>query len=252
MTPPELLHPLPAAAPARPFDTTHWSVVLLAGQAQTPQSAEALEKLCRTYWSPLCAFIRRRGYGLEDAQDLTQKFFASLLERNDLETVDPIKGKFRTFLLAALTHFLANEREHAHAAKRGGGHSPLSLDALPAEPRATEPSITASPDKLFDLRWASTVLEQALHTLESEMAAGGKPRQFERLKAFLTEDPRDGDYAAAALDLGLTNQNVAVVVHRLRQRYRELVRAEVAQTVANPLDVEDEMRHLYQALTTAG
>jgi RNA polymerase sigma-70 factor (ECF subfamily) len=224
--------------------------VLLAGQNQSAQGAEALEKLCRTYWPPLYAFIRRQGYCPEDAQDLTQKFFASLLERNDFGTVDPRKGKFRTFLLTALTHFLSNERDHAQAAKRGGGQQVISLNALESERwYLAEPTVSVSPDKLFDLRWARTVLEEGLRHLQAEIAAEGKSRQFAELKSYLTDEPGEGEYAAAAARLGMTSQAVAVVVHRLRHRYRELVRDEVAQTLASPLDVEEEMRHLYQALT---
>jgi DNA-directed RNA polymerase specialized sigma24 family protein len=240
----------PMVPPGRQFNTTHWSVVLLAGQNESQQSAEALEKLCRTYWPPLYGFIRRQGYSPEDAQDLTQKFFALLLERKDFGAVDPCKGKFRTFLLTSLTHFLANERDWSKAAKRGGGQQIISLNALESEQQyRAEPTVNLSPDKIFDLRWGTTVLEEALRKLQAEMSTEEKSRQFAQLKVYLTDEPGEGDYAAAGTQLGMSRQAVGVAVHRLRQRYRELVRAEVAQTVASPLEVEEEMRHLYEALT---
>jgi RNA polymerase sigma factor (sigma-70 family) len=238
------------APTAQKFNTTHWSVVTLACQTQSPHSLAALEKLCRTYWPPLYAFIRRRGYPEEDARDLTQEFFARLLERNEFEAVDPRKGKFRTFLLAALTHFLSNQRDHDHAAKRGGGQQIISLQEINDEQwRHLEPAWELSPDKLFDVRWAATVLERALMELRRELADEGRAAQFEALKGFLTEDPGDGDYAAIAARLGAAKPAVAVMVYRLRQRYRELVRAEVAHTVCNPLEVDEEMRHLLEALS---
>jgi RNA polymerase sigma-70 factor (ECF subfamily) len=227
------------------FATTHWSVVSLAGKNQSPQSAAALEKLCRVYWPPLYAFIRRQGFSDADAQDLTQEFFARLLERNDFEVMDSRKGKFRTFLLAALTHFLANERDRHRAAKRGSGQAVLSLDELQAEHQNYhEPATTVSPDRIFDARWAMQVLEQALVNLRKEMTDEGKGVHFELLKPFLTQDPGDGDYVQAADKLSASRQAVAVMVFRLRRRYRELVRSEVAHTVCSPLEVDDEMRYL--------
>ena len=235
-------------APARLFNTTHWSVVLLAGQSQSPQSDEALEKLCRMYWPPLYVFIRRRGYAEEDARDLTQEFFRLLLQRHDFGAVDPGKGKFRTFLLTSLSHFLSNQRDLAKALKRGGGQNLISLDELDAERAHVELSSGLSPDKLFDVHWAMTVLEHALAQLQQELAAAGRDTQFTELKPYLTDDPDEGDYSAAATRLGVPRQTVAVLVHRLRRRYRELVRTEVAQTVSSPLELEQEMRHLFEAL----
>ncbi|HVM48009.1 MAG TPA: sigma-70 family RNA polymerase sigma factor [Candidatus Acidoferrum sp.] len=233
----------------RQFNTTHWSVVLMAGRETSPQSAEALERLCQTYWPPLYSFIRRQGHPPQDAEDLTQKFFARLLEKQALGTVDPSKGKFRTFLLTALSHFLANERDYAQAAKRGGGKTILSLDELrPEQAYEAELAAALSPDKLFDRRWAITVLDQALAALRLEMGEAGKGSHFEQLRLFLTEEPAAGQYAEIGGRLGLSRETVAVTVHRLRRRYHELVRAEVAQTVANPLELEDELRHLFQAL----
>lgn len=231
------------------FATTHWSVVLKAGEDISPAGTVALEKLCRTYWFPLFAFLRRKGHPEEDAKDLTQQFFTRLLERKDFQTLDARKGKFRTFLLASLTHFLANERDHAQAAKRGGGRIPISLDAIsPEQFQRLEPATNLSPDKLFDQRWAMTLLEEAVGRLRAEMVRADKGVQFEQTKSFLTDDPRDGDYATVAERLGVPSQSVAVLVHRLRQRYRELVRAEVANTVSSPTEVAEEMRHLYAAL----
>jgi RNA polymerase sigma-70 factor (ECF subfamily) len=231
------------------FATTHWSVVLQAGESHSTQGTEALEKLCRTYWYPLFAFIRRQGRTEEDAKDLTQEFFARLLERKDFQHVEARKGKFRTFLLAALSHFLSNERDYAQAAKRGGGKTIISLDEMtPGQLRRFEPASNLSPDKLFDQRWALTLLELAVARLREETSAAGKTGQFELLKTFLTNEPGENEYAAVAKRLETTAQSVAVAVHRLRQRYRELVRAEVAHTVSSPLEVDEEMRHLYAAL----
>ena len=231
------------------FATTHWSVVLQAGESASSQGAVALEKLCRTYWYPLYAFIRRQGHAEADAQDLTQEFFARLLAGNTFRTVDARKGKFRTFLLAALGHFLANAREHAQAAKRGGGQTIISLDVITAEQlHRLEPASDLSPDKLFDQRWAMTLLEVAVGQLQEEMATTGKGRQFEALKPFLTNEPSDGEYAIIGRRIGSPGPSVAVTVHRLRQRYRELVRTAVAHTVSSPTEVEEEMRHLYAAL----
>lgn len=232
------------------FNTTHWSVVLLAGKSSSPQRSAALEKLCRAYWQPLYFFARRKGHAEEDAKDFTQQFFARLLERNDFESVDPDKGKFRTFLLTSFSHFLSNELDRARAAKRGGGQKILSFDELQPD-RLDEIGQAAelSPDALFDLRWAMTVMETALTGLRKELSSSGKAAQFEGLKRFLTEDAGEGEYAAVAQQLSMTPSSVAVTVHRLRSRYREFVRAEVAQTVRNPLELDQEMRHLCEVLS---
>ena len=232
------------------FATTRWSVVLEAGKGNSSEAAVALENLCRTYWYPLYAFIRRKGFGVEDAKDLTQQFFALLLMRSDFGTVDPHKGKFRTFLLTALTHFLSNEWDRAHAAKRGGGQIAIPLDELRPEQLYTiESGSDLSADRLFDLRWATTVLQQALARLREEMAASGKAGQFDELKRFLTDDAAAGEYDAVGKRLGSNSKTVAVAVHRLRQRYRDLVRAEVANTVSSPLEIEEEMQHLLAVLS---
>ena len=231
------------------FSTTRWSVVLLAGRSMSPESAAALEKLCRAYWPPIYCFARRKGWNDADAQDLTQQFFAHLLARNDFGGVDPRKGKFRTFLLAAFSHFLANEYDRLRAQKRGGGVAILSLDALPLEEAGElEPASNVSPGTQYDRRWAKTILEAALRRLAEEMLLNGKPGGFEALKPFLTANAVPGDYAAVAVRLEVAEASVPVLVHRLRQRYRELVRAEVAQTVTSPAELEEEMRHLFAVL----
>lgn len=231
------------------FNTTHWSVVLLAGQTASPESSAALEKLCRAYWPPVYFFARRRGYGDADAKDLTQQFFSLLLARNDFAGLDATKGKFRTFLLAAFTHFLANEHDRAQAQKRGGGQIALPLDDLSDEQLAQLSSAENFPAaKIFDKNWALTVLGQSLSRLKAEMTEAGKEPQFQLLKVFLTTEGGAADYEATAQKLGVAPNSVPVLVHRLRQRYRELVRAELAQTVATPSDLDEEMRHLFAVL----
>lgn len=220
-----------------------------AGASPSAQGSAALEKLCRTYWFPLFAFIRRKGHSEADAKDLTQQFFTRLLERKDFQTVAARKGKFRTFLLASLTHFLANERDRVQAAKRGGGKTIISLDEItPDQWRRLEPTSGLAPDQLFDQRWALTVLAEAVRHLEEGMRAAGKAPQFVALKTFLINEPGDGDYRAVGQRLGVSSQSIAVMVHRLRQHYQELVRAEVANTVSSPTEVAEEMRHLYAVL----
>jgi len=237
-----------SAPKAHWFTTTHWSVVLNAGNAESPHAEAALEKLCRTYWYPLYSFVRRQGHGPDDAQDLTQEFFARLLEKNYLGAVEREKGKFRSFLLGSLKHFLANERVRAEAAKRGGGKELISLDDTAEDRFKLEPVTNASPEKIFEQRWAVTLLEQAFARLESEFAEAGKSKIFARLKGFLAEGSGSGDYAPIAAEMGMSVNSVAVTVHRLRQRYRELVRAEIANTVSSPAEIDEEMRNLFAAL----
>jgi RNA polymerase sigma-70 factor (ECF subfamily) len=219
------------------FAHTRWSVVLAA---QDPvRATTALEELCRTYWYPLYAYVRRCGHSAEDAQDLTQAFFARLLEKNWLESVAPEKGRFRAFLLVALKHFLANEWDKARAQKRGGGVVPVSLDAETRYQR--EPRDELSPDRLFDRQWALAVLAIVLHRL------GDKQRLFAALRGTLTGEEPAGGYAAVARQLGLNEGAIKVAVHRLRKRYRELLRAEIAQTVSDPAQVAEELRSLFAA-----
>ena len=231
------------------FHTTHWSVVLLAGQTSLPESTAALEKLCRAYWFPVFAFAQRQGYGPEDAKDLAQQFFSRLLERNDFAGLDPQKGKFRTFLLTAFTHFLSNERDRAGRLKRGGGKRILSLDEFsPEQLSAMMPAEDCPPAREFDLRWALAVMDQALARFKTEMSAAGKIGQFELLNRFLTVDAGPGEYSSVAQKLAVADASVAVLVHRMRQHYRELVRDVVAQTVSSPSEIEEEMRHLFEVL----
>jgi RNA polymerase sigma-70 factor (ECF subfamily) len=231
------------------FVTTRWSMVLDAGKAGAPEAADALETLCRLYYQPLYAYVRRRGYAPADAQDLTQEFFARLVQRHGLATVSPDKGRFRSFLLASMNHFLANEWDRAKAEKRGGKVNFISLDEDSAESRfANEDLADLSAERLFDQRWAITLLHESMLRLQAETAAADKTALFELLKPFLENEPQPGDYARVAAELGWTTGAVAVAVHRLRSRYRELVTEEVARTVADPRDAEDELRRLFAAL----
>ncbi len=222
--------------------------MLAAGRRHTPQSDGALEELCRTYWFPLYAYVRRRGHGKEDAEDLTQEFFARFLGKNFLGTVASEKGKFRAFLLASLKHFLANEWDKSQAQKRGGGAAPLSLDWQTADTQfqvaaANEPS----PDQAFDREWALALLAKVIGRLQKECAAEGKNKLFDQLKIFLTTGKGAVSHAAAAKNLGMDETAVRVAVHRLRKRYRTLLREEISQTLADELQVAEEMRALFGA-----
>jgi RNA polymerase sigma-70 factor (ECF subfamily) len=236
----------PAAAQ---FATTHWSAVLSAQDCDLPQATEALEKLCRTYWYPLYAYVRRRGHAPHDAEDLTQAFFMKLLEKRGLASVGPEKGRFRSFLLASMNHFLTNEWDRRKAEKRGGKLTFLSLDDESPESRfAREDVADVSAERAFDRGWAIALLRQAMDRLQAETASAGKDALFARLKAFLQSEPAPGEYEGVAAELGWTQGAVAVAVHRLRGRYRQLVTEQVAETVAAPAEVEDELRQLFAAL----
>lgn len=231
------------------FVTTHWSVVLTAGEQQAPQSAQALETLCRTYWYPLYAYVRRTGKGPQDAQDLTQTFFARFLEKRWLADVDQQRGRFRSFLLSALKHFLANEWDRARAQKRGGGVRFISLDTNAAETRyQREPADTATPDKEYDRRWALALLDTVLSRLQQEYAGAGKAGLFEHLKGTLGGERATLPYARLGEQLEMSEGAVKVAVHRLRQRYRAILRAEIANTVTTSAEVEAELRELFAAL----
>src|SRR5262249_51370869 len=208
----------------RGFATTHWSLVLAAGDRDSPQSRQALAALCATYWYPLYAFIRHQGYDASQAEDLTQEFFARLLEKDFLGVVDPEKGKFRSFLRACVRHFLANERDKPRAQKRGGGRPVLSLDFPDAEHRyRREPCDLLTPERLFERQWALTLLDQVLARLRDEWHQNGRDRLFEAIKVFLTGEGGTSSYDQVARALGMTAGAVKVAVHRLRGRYRELV-----------------------------
>ncbi len=230
------------------FATTHWTVVLAAGRKRTLQADVALEQLCRTYWFPLYTYVRRRGHSKEDAEDLTQAFFARFLERNYLEGLRSEKGKFRAFLLAALKHFLANASDRAHRQKRGGGLASLSLDWQDADTRyQLDPADQLSPDKLYDRTWAVALLERVIVRLRDESVAEDKAELFEHLKPFLMIGKSAIPYGQAATELNLSEGAVRVAVHRLRRRYRELLRDEIAQTLSDPAQVEEEMVALFKA-----
>jgi RNA polymerase sigma-70 factor (ECF subfamily) len=232
------------------FVTTHWSVVLAAKQETSTKSDVALERLCQTYWWPLYAFVRRRGYGAHDAQDLTQEFFSRLLANDFLRGVDRSKGKFRSFLLAALEHFLAKEWRRANTQKRGGNFTFVSADAESAEQLYLQvPTTNLSPEQIFEQQWATMLLKQTLADLEAEFVAAGKRTQFEATKIFLTGEKQAQCYAELATKLGTTEAALKMAVNRMKQRYGELLRAEIANTVSGPGEAEEELRALMNALS---
>jgi RNA polymerase sigma-70 factor (ECF subfamily) len=233
------------------FATTHWTVVLAAGKRHTPKADRALEELCRTYWFPLYAYVRRRGYAKADAEDLVQAFFARFLARNYLEGLSAERGRFRAFLLASLKHFLANEWDKSQRQKRGGGATILSLDWQTAD---TQFQIAAtgepSPDKAFDREWALALLAKVIERLQAECVADGKGKLFEQLKVFLAAGKSETAQAEIAKALGMEECAVRVAVHRLRKRYRVLLREEIAQTLSEPTMVDEEMRALFGAFSS--
>jgi RNA polymerase sigma factor (sigma-70 family) len=231
------------------FATTRWSVILAASDSASTQHEPALSTLCQTYWFPLYAYLRRRGYDSHQAEDYTQGFFAGILERKGLRKADPKYGKFRSFLLASLKNFLADEWDRSHAQKRGGDKKVLSLDFDAAASRyEREPEHHMSPEKLFERSWALTVLTRAMERLKAESAVSDKQQLFERLKIYLTAEKDAVPYREVAEKLEMTEGAVKVAVHRLRRRYRELVRDEIAQTVTTEAQVDEEIRDLFAAL----
>jgi len=230
------------------FVSTHWSVVLSARARDSSRSTVALETLCRTYWYPLYAYLRRQGQLAHDAQDLTQGFFARLLQKDYLQAAAHEKGKFRTFLLMTLKRFVANEWDREHALKRGGFASVVAIDQEVAESRfAAEPSHNLQPDILFDREWARTLLEQAMAQLQKEYVASDRAKLFEYVQSCLAREESALPYAAIAARLNLTEPAVKMAVHRLRARYREILRTEIAHTVSAPKEIEEEIRHLFLA-----
>ena len=230
------------------FTTTHWSVVL-AAQGPTPAAQAALEKLCRTYWRPIYGFVRRQGTESEEAKDLTQGFFALLLERRDLDTVRKEKGRLRSYLLTSLKHFLTNEHNRAMAIKRGEGQRLIPLEQLQERDYVGfEPADTSTADQIYERRWALALLDQVLTRLGDEYRAAGNAILFERLKALLTDEPDRPSQAQIADELGMTENAVKQAFHRLRERYRQLLREEIAHTVIAPGDIEDELSHLIAVL----
>lgn len=240
--------PLGEVARQPVFATTHWSVVLTAGRSDAPQARDALEKLCQTYWYPLYVYARRRGYVPADAEDLTQAFFARLLERDWLEGADRQRGRFRSFLLTSFSRFLANEWDKARRQKRGGGR----IVSMPFEAADThcgrEPVDRLTPEQSFEWRWALALLDQVMNRLAAEFAQDGKRELFELLKPCLLGERTAQPYAILAAKLAMTEGSVKVAVHRLRRRYRELLRDEIAQTVVKPEEVEEELRYLFAVL----
>jgi RNA polymerase sigma factor (sigma-70 family) len=237
-----------SVAPTEHFHTTRWTLVLAAGKKQTPQSEVALEKLCATYWFPLYAYVRRRGQSREDAEDLTQAFFATFLAKNYLETLSAERGHFRAFLLAALKHFLANEWDKSQRQKRGGAITHLSLDWQSADAQfQIATTVEMSPDKAFDREWALALLGKVMERLETEAGTASRARQFAELKVFLTAEKGTLSHAAAAEALAIDEGAVRVAVHRLRKRYRELLRDEIAETLADTSQVNEEMQALFTA-----
>lgn len=235
------------------FHTTLWDVVRTAGGGASEERDQALEALCRAYWYPLYAFLRRRGQGPEDAADLVQGFFAHFLGRQDLEGLDPARGRFRSWLLASLSNFVANERAREQTLKRGGGRARVSFDAGGAEERfQLEPVDERTPERLFDRAWALTVLERALERLRQEQRGEARRELFDRLRGHLSGQPEDGGLLGVAEAVGSTTGAVKVALHRLRVRYRELLRREVAETLGTEGDVDSELAVLLEALAAPG
>jgi len=231
------------------FATTHWSVVLAAGDQAGSHCAEALQTLCQTYWYPLYAYARQHGHQAQDAEDLTQAFLAKLIERNLAQVADRARGRFRSFLLTSFKHFISDQRDRAKTRKRGGQVHVFSLDFDAAETRyQREPGHDTTAEAIFERRWALTALDTVFTKLRDQYAADGKSELFGQLKPCLTQAGSAIPYTELAVQLSLSEGALRVAVHRLRQRYRDLLRAEIAQTVADPSYVEDEIRHLFQVL----
>lgn len=239
----------PIPAKDRDFNTTRWSVVLAAGRRSSPASTRALACLCEAYWYPLYAYVRRRVGDVNEARDLTQAFFAELLEKNYVASATPARGRFRAFLLTAFKHFLSKQRDKAKAKKRGGGRTGISLAFESADARySLEASRGLSPEQLYERQWAITLLGQIMERLENECAASGKAKQFNELKGFLIGEHAETTYAAAAAKLRMSEAAAKMAAHRMRRRYRQLLRDEIAQTVAGPEEVDDEIRNLFASL----
>ncbi|HTV38932.1 MAG TPA: sigma-70 family RNA polymerase sigma factor [Candidatus Sulfotelmatobacter sp.] len=238
-----------ASPQRRLFVTTQWSIVLKAGHGDTTHASEALERLCRTYWYPIYACVRRRGHSPEDAQDLAQSFFLRLLEQQSLANANPELGRFRSFLLGALNHFLIDEWKKARTQRRGGGRPLLSLDWAAAERRFDlEPVDHTTPGKAFDKNWATALLEEVLKQLEAEYQREEKLEMFRVLKQTLTGARESQPYASLAKRLSMTEGAVRVAVHRLRKRYRALLEAEIANTVSSQDEVKEEIAYLLRTM----
>jgi RNA polymerase sigma factor (sigma-70 family) len=233
------------------FPTTHWSRVVTAGDRAAPEARGALAELCAIYWYPLYAFVRRRGHDHEATEDLVQDFFVTLLEKDSLSTIDRAKGRFRSFLMAACIHYLANRRDYDRALKRGRGRLAMPFNTLRAEDRyRLEPTHELTAERLFERRWATTLLDMVLERLAAEMSRAGKARLFEALRPALLGTPEKVPYADIAAAVGCSEAAARVAAHRLRARYRNLLREEVARTLDDPTAIEDEIRDLFAAFTT--
>ncbi|MDR3459449.1 MAG: sigma-70 family RNA polymerase sigma factor [Verrucomicrobiae bacterium] len=237
-----------ASEATRVFPPTRWSLVLAATRKEAPESAAALEAICRAYWHPLHAYVRRCGQSPHDAQDLTQEFFRRLLEKRWLAAADPVKGKLRTFLIVALKNFMSNEWRRAGAQRRGGGQAHLPCDTTFAETQSAAAGSALAPDELFDRQWALTMLNLTVDRLRLEYVEAGKPGEFDALKSCLMAARGTIDYAALALQLGVKEATARVAAHRLRKRFREIYREEISRTLADGADLEEELRHLAAAL----
>jgi len=238
----------PASGPGDIFATTRWTVVLAAGRKSDTRAQGALEELCDAYWFPLYAYVRRRGHSREDAEDLTQAFFAHFLRSNPLDGLSAERGRFRAFLLASLKHFLANEWDKSQRQKRGGGAPHFSLDWQTADTKfQVAEANELSPDQTFDREWAVALLDKVITRLQQECEAGGRGTQFSGLKDFLTTDKGASTHREAALKLGMDEGAARVAVHRLRKRYRALLRDEIAQTLSDPSQLDEELRALFRA-----
>jgi DNA-directed RNA polymerase specialized sigma24 family protein len=249
---PVLIQCVPSVTPSvSSFQTTSWSLVVAAGVEPTADSRRALATLCQIYWHPVYAFIRRKGFERDQAQDLTQSFFLVLLEKNSLRAANQERGRFRSFLLTSVKHFLSNQRDRARAAKRGGGQVALSLDPVEAEswylPRGAVDNVT--PERLFEHRWALSLLEQVMAKLRAEFAHRGKAEHFDRLSPFLQGDSNEVRYETLAAEMGIAAGALRTSVHRMRRKYRALVRAEIALTVSGPEEIDDEIRFLLTTLS---
>jgi RNA polymerase sigma factor (sigma-70 family) len=240
-----------APSAARQFETTRWSLVLSAGGTTSPDSRDALAQLCELYWYPLYAYVRRQGYDQHQAQDLTQGFFTRLLEKKIMASADSQRGRFRSFLLASLKNFLNNEWDHSQAQKRGGGRHPISLDAQSAESRyANEPAHERSPERLFERRWALTVLDLSLAELREQLSDQGQAVLFDRMKGALAGQTPGEPYRALGEELGMSEAAVKSALHRLRQRLGKIIRGRIAQTVDSPQEIEDELARLLAAMAS--
>ena len=237
------------SAPNR-FATTRWTLVLKASRASTPASRQALAELCERYWPPLYSYARRQGHSVDQAQDLTQAFFTRFLEKRDVQAADPQRGRFRSFLLTSFKHFIANEHDRERAKKRGGGQLPIALEVETAEARyAAEPPDKLTPEALFERQWALGVLDRAMAMLRADLVKAGKETTFEHLKGFLIGEKEQGGYAEIARSLGTTEGAIKVTVHRLRRRFRDLLRVEIGATVSDDSEIDEEIRYLIAVLT---